>query len=538
MDIIPTQQVIEHCLFSGLEYNKIYIHEAVFRKLSDKGLKALQGLDIIFIGDPREEDLVKAAYNESATIVMTDAESTLQAKARGVPIIQLPLKAIDLNRYFGKETLSIHLREGEYPYAKEGLPGRWVFRRIEDEKITREMMFALIPKDSTVEKSSSNARIMYHENYRLILTTPPLSSSWELTVVRLTHSCSLEEFNPSQKLHDRINKQAEGILIAGAPGMGKTTFAHGLLYHYMDMGKVIKTVESPRDIKLPVTQYALRRTSHDELRDLLLLSRPDYTFFDEMRNASDFQFYADLRLSGIGLVGVLHAKRSIDAIHRFIRRLDLGLIPQIVDTIIFIENGSIHSVLSVQMEVKVPVGMSEKDLARPVIVVRDFETGSDLYEIYSYGDETVVIPVKSESAQVPLLENEIRRYTDDYDIEFLNNRLVAYVPRKVRFSIVGKNGENITLLEEKVGYPIDIKEKVDQVITPRERVAYSVSVTSNSILFDVQQTGPIDFYIDDEFILTAHASKKGQINIKKDNIHGDSIIRAIKSGKKLALYKR
>jgi len=40
------------------------------------------------------------------------------------------------------------------------------------------------------------------------------------------------------------------------------------------------------------------------------------------------------------------------------------------------------------MEVKVPSGMTEADLARPVVTVKDFETNKLEYELYSYGEET------------------------------------------------------------------------------------------------------------------------------------------------------
>ena len=67
-----------------------------------------------------------------------------------------------------------------------------------------------------------------------------------------------------------------------------------------------------------VTQYAISHSSPEEVLDVLLLSRPDYTIFDEMRNTQDFRLFADLRLSGVGMVGVVHATNPVDAIQRFI----------------------------------------------------------------------------------------------------------------------------------------------------------------------------------------------------------------------------
>ncbi|MEI8253634.1 MAG: hypothetical protein WCG25_08065 [bacterium] len=68
---------------------------------------------------------------------------------------------------------------------------------------------------------------------------------------------------------------------------------------YLQENHIIKTVESPRDLLVPdsVVQYSFTYGTHDEVRDILLLSRPDYTVYDEIRNKPDFELYKDLRLT-------------------------------------------------------------------------------------------------------------------------------------------------------------------------------------------------------------------------------------------------
>jgi len=68
---------------------------------------------------------------------------------------------------------------------------------------------------------------------------------------------------------------------------------------YLKEDYIIKTVESPRDLLVPdsVVQYSFTYGTHDEVRDILLLSRPDYTVYDEVRNKPDFELYKDLRLT-------------------------------------------------------------------------------------------------------------------------------------------------------------------------------------------------------------------------------------------------
>lgn len=114
------------------------------------------------------------------------------------------------------------------------------------------------------------------------------------------------------------------------------------------------------------------------------------------------------------MIGVVHATRPIDAIQRVIGRVELGMIPSIIDTTIFIKDGKVETVYDISLTVKVPTGMTEEDLARPVIEVRDFETNELVYEIYTYGEQTVVMDVSKISApkKAPvrtLAEKEIER---------------------------------------------------------------------------------------------------------------------------------
>ena len=82
-----------------------------------------------------------------------------------------------------------------------------------------------------------------------------------------------------------------------------------------------------------------------------------------MRNTKDFQLFGDMRLAGVGMVGVVHGTSPVDAIQRFLGRIEMGVIPQIIDTVVFIKNGAVFKVLSLKMVVKVPSGMTEADLA-------------------------------------------------------------------------------------------------------------------------------------------------------------------------------
>ena len=292
---------------------------------------------------------------------------------------------------------------------------------------------------------------------------------------------------------------------------------------YASTGKIVKTIEAPRDLMLPdsITQYSLSQASPQEMQDILLLSRPDYTVFDEMRNTSDFRLFSDLRLSGIGLAGVLHATNPIDAIQRFVGRIELGVIPQVVDTVIFIKNGSVDKVLSLKMTVKVPEGMSEADLARPVVVVEDFETGKVQYELYSYGEETVVIPIKKtaessvQKLAAKMIEDEMRKYAGRCRVDMVSdNKCIAYVPDRDMARVIGKDGQTINMIEEELGVSIDLKALEKRRSDNNREVDFSVKMNKKSVIFEVSRklaNKNVNVNVDGDYVMTANVGKAGYL---------------------------
>jgi ATPase len=391
------------------------------------------------------------------------------------------MKKTKLEEFFDETTMSVHLRENTYPIAKKGTPGNWEFIKIKNkvmaqpeiEEISKDIIETVEDyEEGFVEIERPGSTIVQLGTFRIVITRPPFSDGWEITAVRPVKHLQLDEYQLSEKLIKRLDEQAEGILISGAPGMGKSTFAAALIEHYADQGKIVKTVEAPRDLVLPdkITQYAISHGSSEEVHDVLLLSRPDYTLFDEMRNKDDFFLFADLRLSGIGLAGVVHATNPVDAIQRFVGKIDLGVIPHVIDTVIFIKDGKINKILSLQIEVKVPSGMTEADLARPIVTVKDFETNKLEYELYSYGEETVVIPVKDivkkSTGALRLageaIKDEFYKYTDKVEVDVVSeNKAIVKVPDYAIAGLIGKEGKHIAQIEERLGISIDIQDLDD-----------------------------------------------------------------------------
>ena len=412
-----------------------------------------------------------------------------------------------------------------------------------------------------MESDKEGSFVVQSREYRISIAYPPFSEALEITAVRPVANISVDEYNLSDKLLERIRTSAEGILISGSPGAGKSTFVQAIAKYYSSkLNKIVKTMESPRDLQLPddITQYAPLEGSMENTADVLLLVRPDYTIYDELRKNTDFSIFADMRLAGVGMIGVVHATRPIDAIQRIASRVELGVIPSIVDTSIYIENGKVTSVYETKMTVKVPSGMKEADLARPVIEVRDFETGELKNEIYTYGEQTIVMdmdlvnggnPQEKNKSSVDLIaEKEILRKIKrilpkkaKVEVEVISpDRANIYIPDQYIPKIIGKNGKRIAEIEQDIGISLGV-EIIEE--KPVDKTPFEVDIihTRKQMILDLgRENGRKDFdiKIDGQYLFTATTSKKGEIKIKNGNELSDLILEAIEMGLEITAVQK
>jgi ATPase len=537
---------------------------------------AKKGIAIRYLGErPNIDDIRLAkhgridaiikdvALQEGAVLITADYVQAEVAEAQGIESIHIraPTKVsnLEFEKYFDDDTMSVHLKEAVHPMAKRGKPGNFELVRLSEHTTSQANLTNIIKEISEASRVSpqgnveivlNGATVIQYGRFRIAITRPPFSDGIEITIVRPILKLSLEDYKLTDKLMDRLSGEAEGVIISGPPGSGKSTFASSLAEFYVSKSKIVKTFESPRDLQVPqeVTQYGPLEGSFEKALDILLLVRPDYTIFDEVRRAKDFEVFSDMRLAGVGMVGVVHASSPLDSVQRFIGRLELGMIPHILDTIIFIKGGSIQKVYDISLTVRVPSGMTESDLARPLVEVRDFETGQVEYEIYTYGEENVIVPIsdlkkskQEDNAMKKLAESKIkdviRRFDPSAQVEIISdNRVQIRVNNDVVPRIIGKGGSTVAELEEMLGIKIDVDVKRP---TLGEEIDFDVTEAGSSVMITVQQEAigkMVDIYKEDEFILSSQIGKKARIKLDKRSENGRKIVNSVLTGDRLKVF--
>jgi len=506
----------------------------------------------------RIDALIKdVARQEGGTLYTSDYTQYLVAEAEGVAARHI--RVVEergeptFQRYFTEDTMSLHLKVGAPPVAKRGRPGAFRLVKLRDEPYTREEADSLINEvmwlsqhraEASIEIARSGAMVIQIGQYRVSITRPPFSDDVEITVVRPIARLTIHDYRLSDKLLKRLSTKAEGVLIAGPPGSGKTTFASSLAEYYWSLGKVVKTFESPRDLQVgpEITQFGPLEGDFEKSAEILLLIRPDFTIFDEMRRQRDFQVYVDMRLAGVGMVGVIHASDPIDAIQRFISRVDLGLLPHVIDTVIFIRGGVVAGVYELRQTVRVPTGMSDRDLARPIVEVVDLENSRLEYEIYTYGEQVTVVRVEGSGGAD--LEKSLKRASrslkrllkGEFEVSAENDHLVVRCERGDLERLLGGRGDALRRLEKRLGVRIEV---VPRILALGEELNCSISEGGGSveIRLPAEREGErVAVYCGDRFLATATVGKGGVVRFSKRGGVGGEVAKCLLGGGRLRVF--
>ncbi|MFC4448959.1 PINc/VapC family ATPase [Halorussus aquaticus] len=523
------------------------------------------------------------AAEYDAVFVTSDVVQSEVAQAKGIEVeyVSPRVEETDVGRlsiedYFDEQTMSVHLKAGVEPMAKRGDVGDMSYQTIgedpTDEAAVREIAQEIIDSakesdEGFIELDEPGMTIVQFRDYRIAIAEPPFADGWEITAVRPIVKTAMEDYEHADELKDRLLERQRGVLIAGSPGAGKSTFAQAVGEFLVDHDFAVKTMEKPRDLQVgpEITQYTELGGEMEKTADSLLMVRPDYTIYDEVRKTDDFEVFADMRLAGVGMIGVVHATRAIDALQRLVGRVELGMIPQIVDTVVYIEAGEVNKVYDVSTQVKVPEGLMEEDLARPVIMIQDFETGRPEYEIYTFNRQVVTVPLnegeREEGGVSKLAKQEIEREIQSVargpvEVEVQGqNRATVYVSDDDISYVIGKGGGRIDDIENRLGIDIDVRT-LDELpqsasgagggagasaagATATQGEVVTPDITSRHIVLptDGHAGETVEVQADGEYLFTATVGRGGDIQVSRGSAIAEELERAIDREQQIAIVR-
>jgi ATPase len=545
------------------------------------------------------------AIENAAQFITSDSVQAEVARAKGLNVTYLKPQLTDfvplgIDQFFDEHTMAVYLKERVCPAAKKGTISSMNLVRIREQPITEYELKVLAQEilerakrhpDGFIEVEKRGITVVQIGSMRIAIARRPFSDGMEITAVRPIVDVKLTDYSKADIIKKRLSGDKRGLVIAGAPGSGKTTLAQSVATHLSDSGFVVKTMEAPRELQVPdqITQYTMLDWSMQNTADVLMLVRPDFVIFDELRKNEDFRTFADMRLAGMGMVGVVHATDVRDALKRFTDRVDYGVLSQIINTIIFVKEGVITRIYDVGFTLKVPEGMANEMHIRPVTTVTDYESGEIAYDVFRYDGETIIMPVIRTAEQKPIpvpsltrsvssvsatpalpqirtpapalreetdkrtgwklsekeIQREIGRYTDgEVDVQMISDtKAVVYIDDQDVPAAIGKGGKNISAIVNKIGIGIDIKPRSEFEKQRKDEEEFNLG-GGVKIHIDKKQltiVAPdyngkiVDVFSGKEYLFTATVNENGEIHLAKNSSIAQEMIRRYTAGEVIKL---
>jgi ATPase len=547
------------------------------------------------------------AIENAAQFITSDSVQAEVARAKGLNVTYLKPQLTDfvplgIDQFFDEHTLAVYLKERVCPVAKKGTISSMNLVKIRDQPTTEYELRALAQEilerakrdpDGFIEVEKRGITVVQIGSMRIAIARRPFSDGMEITAVRPIVDVKLTDYSKAEIIKKRLSTDKRGLVIAGAPGSGKTTLAQSIAIYLSESGFIVKTMEAPRELQVPdqITQYTMLDGSMQNTADVLMLVRPDFVIFDELRKNEDFRTFSDMRLAGMGMVGVVHATDVRDALKRFTDRVDYGVLSQIINTIIFVKEGVITKIYDVGFTIKVPEGMGTEMHLRPVTTVTDYESGDLACDVFRYDGETIIMPlvrtagsapapalsptrpilpvptnsaapqIRPPAAEVALreepekrtgwklaekeIQREIGRYTDgDVDVQMISDtKAVVYIDDKDVPAAIGKGGKNISAIVNKIGIGIDIKprsefekqKKDEEEFNLGGGVKIHIDKKQLTIVAPEYNGKIVDVFAGKEYLFTATVNENGEIHLAKNSSIAQEMIRRSTAGEVIKL---
>jgi ATPase, PilT family len=186
------------------------------------------------------DDLIRNVAAEYDAILVTgDNVQREIAIIKGIRVEFLESKDStnrNIEEFFDDMTISAHIKAGSKTKLKKGYPGQ-IKVEVVGKEITETEAEAIANNiikrargdhESFIEMDNLGATVVQLRQFRIVIARQPFASSLEITAVRPIKTTTIEDYSLDREILDQVLSGSSGVLVAGSPGAGKSTFVQAL----------------------------------------------------------------------------------------------------------------------------------------------------------------------------------------------------------------------------------------------------------------------------------------------------------------------
>ncbi len=448
------------------------------RELAEK-----QNVEIRFSGErPGLEDIKLArsgridalirdvAKAEGGELYTSDYIQALVAEAEGVPVKYIEpyelAEQFSFEEYLAPNLISLHLKAGSPPYGKILKNGLIEVAKLRDDscsedelnKMVEEVVAASRPSvESDITLLKSSAIIIETDKYRVSAAKPPFSDRFEVIIQRNPISDLVKE-EDLEVIAGECLSGIKGVLILNADGLYVFPIAERIGEMFQEHGKLVKLIGHSKRSSTSISYYSSLNGDLEKTLDFIILNKPDYVIFDEIRRPRDFQMIHNLRASGINVIAFMNSSELKLALEKALDKIAYSFLPEVFQQIIYLRCGGSPEIYRLSSSVKIPTGLSPSNSPKSLIeVLKDDEP---ILEIYELDGRMVVQEVSEVFKRLEFLRKAVyralRRLRRIDPGIFAETVALDEVIFRAAKSKLKKLGKIVPEIEKKLGVPVEL----------------------------------------------------------------------------------